>query len=201
MAIVAIPHFAAGAVRAFRLREEIDRDVLLRFGVASGVGGIVGALLHERLRSAALGIVFGCMLVFAGVSGITGLSRRMRFGHRTAWLAGALSGAFGGLVGNQGGIRSAALLGFDIRREAFVATTTAVGVVVDLVRLPVYLAGESGTLVQAWAIVLGATIGTLTGTLAGERVLRRIPERASRVVVSILIFALGIAVLAGIGRS
>ena len=37
-----------------------------------------------------------------------------------AWLAGALSGLLGGLVGNQGGIRSAALLGFNLSKANFV---------------------------------------------------------------------------------
>ena len=54
----------------------------------------------------------------------------MRFGGRTAWLAGALSGAFGGLVGNQGGIRSAAMLGLGVQGPAFVATATAIGIAV-----------------------------------------------------------------------
>jgi hypothetical protein len=56
----------------------------------------------------------------------------MRFGRITGYMAGALSGLFGGLVGNQGGIRSAALMGFDINKEAFVATATAIGLVVDV---------------------------------------------------------------------
>lgn len=200
VAVVAIPHFAATVLRAWRLRKEVDRQVLVRFGIASAAGGLAGALLHERLKSDALGVVFGCLLVFAGLTGVTGLSKKMRFGRRTAWIAGVASGGFGGLVGNQGGIRSAALLGFDIEREAFVATGTAVGVTVDVARLPVYVAKESTALLAAWPLVAGATVGVLAGTIAGERVLRRIPEKAFRTIVSSIILALGIAMLAGVGR-
>ena len=106
------------------------------------------------------------------------------------------------MVGNQGGIRSAALMGFDIRKEAFVATGTAIGLVVDAVRLPIYLAGESSEVIlRAWPLVAVMTAGTLLGTIAGERVLRRIPERVFRTIVSLLILALGMAVLGGVGRS
>ena len=35
----------------------------------------------------------------------------MHFGRKAAWIAGGASRLFGGLVGNQGGIGSAALLG------------------------------------------------------------------------------------------
>src|SRR2546430_1293482 len=51
----------------------------------------------------------------------------MRFrGRVAALIGGALSGLLCGLVGNQGGIRAAALLGFDVETQAFVATATAV---------------------------------------------------------------------------
>jgi uncharacterized membrane protein YfcA len=199
--LVAIPHLAATLLRAWRLRHEIDRSVLLRFGIASAAGGLTGALLHNHVQSGGLAVVFGCLLVFAGVVGVTRLSERMRFGHRTAWVAGVLSGGLGGLVGNQGGIRAAALMGFEIRKEAFVATGTAIGLVVDAVRIPVYIAGDSSEIIRrAWPLVVVMGAGTLLGTLAGERVLRRIPERVFRTTVSLLILALGVAVLAGVGR-
>jgi len=200
--LVAIPHFAATLLRAWRLRHEVDRIVLLRFGIASAAGGLTGALLHNRVRSSGLAIVFGCLLVLAGLLGVTRLSERLRFGRATAWVAGVVSGGLGGLVGNQGGIRSAALMGFDIRKEAFVATGTAIGLVVDAVRLPVYLALEwQEVFPRAWLLVAVATAGTLVGTIAGERVLRRIPERIFRTIVSLLILGLGVAVLGGIARS
>ncbi|HEX4567736.1 MAG TPA: hypothetical protein VH138_13955, partial [Vicinamibacterales bacterium] len=65
------------------------------------------------------------LLLFVGVTQFTGFSDRMRFGGALAMIAGTLSGLLGGLVGNQGGIRSAALLGFEMPKETFVATATA----------------------------------------------------------------------------
>ena len=200
--LVAIPHFTATLLRAWRLRHDVDRPVLLRFGIASAAGGLTGAFLHNRVESRWLAIVFGCLLVLAGILGLTRLWERLRFGRKVAWVAGVVSGGLGGLVGIQGGLRSAALMGFDIRKEAFVATGTAIGLVVDAARLPVYLSTDGREIVlQEWALVALVTVGTLIGTLAGERVLRRIPERVFRTVVSCLILALGVAVLAGVGRS
>ena len=126
VAVVSVPHFLGTALRFWLIREHVDRRILLSFGITSAIGGLTGALLHVWLRSASLGYVLAALLVFAGVMGLTGMAQRMRFGRTTAWIAGGLSGIFGGLVGNQGGIRSAALLGFDIRRDAFVATATAI---------------------------------------------------------------------------
>lgn len=196
VAIVSVPHVIGTAIRFSRIRQHVDRRVFVNFGIFSAIGGLLGAILSSRANSPALGIVFGCLLVFAGLSGLIGLAERMRFGRRTAWIAGALSGFFGGLVGNQGGIRSAALLGFDLSKEELVATATAVGVIVDAARMPVYLAVEGGALAGMWRLLALAAAAALAGTVLGEGLLRRVPEAWYRRVVSALILALGVYMLA-----
>ncbi|MGQ0701635.1 MAG: TSUP family transporter [Gemmatimonadales bacterium] len=118
VAAIAIPHFIATAQRFWLLRRHVDREVLLGFGVASAVGGLGGALLHTQVSSAALAVVFGGLLILAGVSELTGWMQRVRWGSGSAWAAGALR----------------------VPKEAFVATATAIGLFVDGARLPVYLA-------------------------------------------------------------
>jgi uncharacterized membrane protein YfcA len=138
VAVVSIPHFVGTALRFGLLRKHVDRRVLVTFGIASAISGLFGALFQIWLHSIILSYVLGILLVFAGMTGITGLAERMRFGRTTGWIAGILSGVFGGLVGNQGGIRSAALLGYAVSKESFVATATAIALLVDLFRMPVY---------------------------------------------------------------
>jgi uncharacterized membrane protein YfcA len=192
VAAVSIPHLAGTVLRFWRLRGHIDRRVLLSFGLASAAGGLLGALLHTYANSPALAVVLGVLLVFAGVMGLTGLAERLRFRGPWAWAAGAASGGFGGLVGNQGGIRSAALLGFGLPKEAFVATATAIALVVDAVRMPVYFLVQAEELASIWPLIAVATAGVVAGTLLGERVLRRIPEAVFRKLVAALILALGV---------
>src|SRR5438552_15022741 len=104
IAAVAIPHAIGSFQRFWILRRRVDRRVLLSFGLASALGGLAGALGHARLSNQGLSIVFGSLLVLAGISELTGWMRRVRWGRGAAWIAGALSGVLGGLVGNQGGI-------------------------------------------------------------------------------------------------
>jgi hypothetical protein len=191
VAAVSIPHVVGTAVRFWLLRGHVDRRIFFWFGVTSAGGGLLGALLHAHASNRTLAIVFGCLLLFVGVSELTGLMNKVRFGRRGAWIAGGLSGLFGGLVGNQGGIRSAALLAFDSEKEAFVATATAVGLVVDGARLPVYMLTERSELLQISPLILIAVLGVLAGTVAGSRVLRRVPEQKFRPVVAILLLGLG----------
>ena len=197
IAIVSLPHVAGTLVRFILVRAHIDRRVLLGFGIASAIGGLVGAALQAVVQSSVLAIVFGALLVFAGLGSLTGFARRMRFGDRNlALVGGALSGLLGGLVGNQGGIRAAALLGFDVDKEAFVATATAVALVVDGARIPVYLLTQGSDLAAQGPLIAVLAVGAIVGTLAGGWTLRRLPEPIFRRVVGALLLLLGLYTLA-----
>jgi uncharacterized membrane protein YfcA len=139
VAAVSIPHLIGTSLRFALMHGGVDRRVLWSFGITSAAGGLAGALLYNAASSRWLTILFGVLLLFAAVSEVTGLARRMRFRGWVAWIAGALSGMLGGLVGNQGGIRSAALIGFDLRKDLFVGTATAIALFVDGARVPIYL--------------------------------------------------------------
>jgi uncharacterized membrane protein YfcA len=195
VAIVAIPHVVGTAIRFGMLKARVDREVMWRFGLASAAGGLTGALFQSRLSGSRLMILLAVLLLFVAVSELSGLGRRMRFTGAAAWIAGVLSGLLGGLVGNQGGIRSAALLGFDLRRDVFVATATAIALFVDAARLPVYVAAFGPEIWSARKVTAIATLGVVIGTIAGARLLRNIPERAFRKIVAIVLAMLGFALL------
>jgi len=195
VAAVSVPHLIATGLRFALIRQHLDRRVFLTFGITSGLGGLAGALLHVWLKSVVLSYILGALLVFAGIMGVSGLATRMRFGRTTGWVAGALSGIFGGLVGNQGGIRSAALFGFDVKKESFVATATAIALLVDGFRMPVYAATQSHDIAGQWKVMAIASAGVVVGTMVGQPLLRRIPERTFRAIVGAIILALGLWML------
>ena len=195
VALISIPHFLGTGLRLWRLRAHVNRRVLLGFGIASAAGGLVGAFFFSQAGSPTLSMVFGLLLLLAGTSELTGLARRIELTGFAGWVAGALSGLFGGMVGNQGGIRSAALLGFHLPRHAFVATATAIALAVDLARMPVYFVVEGSAILDEWVLLVLTVAGVVIGTLAGERLLAGIPERIFRRVVAILILSLGVYML------
>jgi uncharacterized membrane protein YfcA len=195
VAAVSIPHVVGTALRFWVLKGGVDRRVLWSFGLTSAAGGLVGAALYRVATNRWLNLLFGLLLLFAAVSEITGLARRLRFRGAMAWVAGALSGLLGGLVGNQGGIRSAALLGFDLPKHTFVGTATAIALFVDGARLPVYLATQGREIAALWPWVAIATLGVILGTVLGSQALRKVPERWFRRVLALVLTLLGCAML------
>jgi uncharacterized membrane protein YfcA len=198
IAAVAIPHAAATALRFWRLRAAVDWRVIQSFGLLSAVGGLVGAMLYARLSSRVLTMVLGLLLVATAIAGLTGWATRWRATGLAAPALGWLSGFFGGIAGNQGGLRAAALLGFDLAPAAYVATSTTVALLVDAARTPVYVWRAGSALVSLATPITIATLGVLVGTLLGERLLLGLPVERFRRIVSALIGLLGIWLLASL---
>lgn len=136
VAAASIPHLFGNALRLWTLRDRVDKQVLRTFGVMSATGALAGALLHAAVSSHVFKLMFGTALVVFGAAGTMGWTDRLRLGRIGAWVGGGLSGLLGGLFGNQGGVRAAAMLGFKVRKEVFVATAVAIALVVDGARMP-----------------------------------------------------------------
>lgn len=200
IAAVAIPHALATALRCWRLRTSIDWAVMRSFGLLSAAGGLAGALLYSRFSNQTLTVVLAALLLATAIAGLTNWAQRVRLGPAGAGAVGFTSGLFGGVAGNQGGLRAAALLVFRLTPVAFVATSTATGLLVDAARLPIYLWRSSGDLGRVAVPVVVASAGVILGTLAGERVLLGISVERFRIVVSVLIGVLGVWLLVSLAN-
>jgi uncharacterized membrane protein YfcA len=196
VAVLAIPHAWATAIRWTRLRDAVHGPTFRQFGVASAVGGLGGAALQTQLGSPVLTWVLASLLILAGAAEL--LRRGVPLPQTPFWrlTGGVLSGFFGGLVGNQGGIRAAALLGFQLRPRQIVATATAAGLLVDAARVPIYFVSAGNAIVHHITLALVVIAGVTLGTFIGVPVLGRIPETVYRRVVGGLLVLLGIGLLA-----
>jgi uncharacterized membrane protein YfcA len=195
VAVVAVPHALATTIRLLRLRRDVHPPTLRQFGIASAGGGLAGAALQPRLGSPVLALVLGCLLVLAGAGEL--FQRRLPLPQTPVWriLGGIASGLFGGLVGNQGGIRAAALLGFHLSPRQLVATATASALLVDLARIPVYLVAAPAAIAGSVPLWLAASAGVTVGTLIGVPVLGHIPAGTYGRLLGGLLVLLGVSLL------
>jgi uncharacterized membrane protein YfcA len=195
VALVAVPHALATALRCWRLRASIDREVLMRFGTVSAIGGLGGALLYSRLGSASLTRLLGGLLLLTAITQITNLARRWHPRGAVVPILGLASGFFGGVAGNQGGLRAAALTSFALAPAVFVATSTATGLLVDIARVPVYVFRAGTTLADHSIPIAIASAGVLAGTIIGERVLLGLSRESYARILAAAIGALGLWLL------
>jgi uncharacterized membrane protein YfcA len=195
VALVTLPHAAATAVRCWRLRRNVNRTVLVRFGLLSAAGALAGALIYTRLGPGTLTRVLGGLLVLTAVAQLTGWASRWHPRGPVVALLGLASGFFGGIAGNQGGLRSAALTAFALPPLEFVATATAIGLLVDASRTPVYLWHSAPGRLTLWVPIVVATVGVLIGTIVGERMLLGLSPRRFGQAIGWAIGTLGIWLL------
>ena len=85
-------------------------------------------------------------------------------------------------------------------KESFVATATAIALLVDVFRMPVYAVTQHREIAGAWPTVVIATVGVIVGTLIGKPILQRIPEKTYRFLLSLLVLALGVWMLVQPGQ-
>ncbi len=86
VAVVSIPHFIGTLVRFVRLHRHVNRRVAFTFGVASAIGGLGGAVLNAYVSGPTLGYILGNLLVFAGLSGISGFAERLQLRGPLSWI-------------------------------------------------------------------------------------------------------------------
>jgi len=162
----------------------------------SAAGGLAGALLYLKFSSKHLTIILGFLLLATSVAALTHWAERWKPAGVAASLLGVASGFFGGIAGNQGGLRAAALLAFTLPPVAYVATSTAVGLAVDVARMPIYVWRAGSGLASFALLIAVATVGVIIGTLFGERLLFGLSPRVFQRLIAILIGALGVWVIA-----
>ncbi|MDO8567180.1 MAG: sulfite exporter TauE/SafE family protein [Dehalococcoidales bacterium] len=194
--LVAIVHFLTNAFRLALFRRHVDLGLIRRFGVFSIVGALVGSLAQGFVASDWLKVALGVLLITLGSLELLPGGSGRRFPRRFDQLGGLLSGLLGGLLGNQGAVRGAYLVNYDIPKEAFIATAALIAVLIDSTRIPVYLYTQWPEVVRNWPVLLGAAISAFAGTYAGQRLVLRVSQAAFKRLVNAMIVVFGVVMLA-----
>ena len=192
VSIIAVPHALATGVRYFQHRAAVDSRLLMKFGLPCAGGALLGASLQAALTGGGLVFVLGALLIATGLANLSRAYRAWNPPPTAAFALGSVSGFFGGLAGNQGGFRTAGLTAFSLPPRAFLATGTAVALLVDLARTPVYLVRSGAQLSEFTGIIVAASAGCVLGTIAGERVLLGLSTDQYRRVVGIAVLIVGV---------
>jgi uncharacterized membrane protein YfcA len=222
MAVVAtaLVHGANNVFKVSLLGRHADREVVLKFGLAAIVAAIFGALtlgwlvrldasvsvaVNEAVVSEVtpVKLMIGFLMIGFALFELLPRFRKLEFDRRYLPLGGLLSGFFGGLSGHQGALRSAFLAKSGLSTEGFVGSNAVIGFLVDLTRISVYVAlfaAAGGNLADfgGWPLVITGSLAAFCGVLAGKRFLRKVTMKSVQALVGILLFGVGLALVAGV---
>ncbi|MGQ9805464.1 MAG: TSUP family transporter [Chlorobiales bacterium] len=213
IAMTAVVHLLNNFFKLILVGKFVDKDIVIKFGVAAMVSSVVGALLlgemsavesiyeYEVLnRTASITplkvLIALLLLMFVWLESHPTIEINLE--RKYLWLGGILSGFFGGLSGHQGVFRSMFLLKCNLTRESFIATGVVIACVIDVARLLVYR--ERFALAFAdenISLLLSACLAAFLGAFIGARLMPKVTMRlVQRIVVAMLIL---IAVLLASG--
>jgi len=222
MAVVAtaLVHGANNVFKVSLLGRHADRDVVLKFGLAAIVAAIFGALtlgwlarlgasmnvaVNETVVSEVtpVKLLIGFLMIGFALFELLPRFRNLEFDRRYLPLGGLLSGFFGGLSGHQGALRSAFLAKSGLSTEGFVGSNAVIGFLVDLTRISVYVAlfaaaGGNFADFGGWPLVITGSLAAFGGVMTGKRFLRKVTMKSVQTLVGILLFGVGLALVAGV---
>jgi uncharacterized protein len=215
VALTGIVHLLNNLFKISLLYRNVSRDMLLRFGLPSIVGGALGAWWLSQLSELpALGywqyegrvfevnplkLAIAALMIFFALMEIIPRLAQLRFARRYLTLGGLTSGFFGGLSGHQGALRSAFLVNVGLSKEQFVATGTAIACLVDLTRLPIYYSRFAAQhLAEQWPVLLLATSAAFAGAWLGTRYLQKVTLQRVQRVTAVMIIVIGVLLALGV---
>jgi uncharacterized membrane protein YfcA len=219
VAATAVVHGANNVFKVALVGRYADTGVVLRFGLTAIAAAVAGAALLGLLAGAGtdlewavaglsgattpLKLLMGSLMLVFALFELLPRFRKLQFDRKYLPLGGILSGFFGGLSGHQGALRAAFLVKTGLTTEAFVGTSSVIGLMVDVVRIATYavlIAWAGGRLeIPAGSAPLVATgiVAAFTGVLIGKRYLHKVTMPWVQTLTGTLL--LMIAVLLGSG--
>lgn len=157
----------------------------------SYVGASVSLGAHEQILLRSLGAFLAGYALFLMFQS----KFRIRAGDAAALSGGAVSGFFAGMFGMGGAIRGAFLSAFDLPKAVYIATSGAIGLLVDSTRIVTYVAGDATLPRELWyGLALFIPLSFLGAQIA-RKIVGKIPQGTFRTVVAVLLFAIGITLV------
>jgi uncharacterized membrane protein YfcA len=192
VAVVARVHGSHNAWKLKVLRESVDYTAVRRFGWAMVVGALIGASLNTVVESEPLLLIVGIALVILPLLSITEGWTNFRLPEAEDRIGGFGSGFFGGLTGHQGALRAMFLQKRLPDKSEYAATAAVLALVVDVTRVPVYVALEGWQILDAGWLILGLILAAVLGVQLGKRWLKKWKSDTIRNGILVAIVASGV---------
>jgi uncharacterized membrane protein YfcA len=212
--LTAVVHALNNAFKFLIVRGAIDTGVVLRFGVPAMLASYLGATLLASLAhtqtavqyrifslaftTSRMNLVMALLIIFFATFEIMPGLRHLSVSRKYLPVGGLLSGFFGGLSGHQGAFRGIFLLRSGLSNYSYIATSIAIALLVDIIRLGVYgMTLSHNALRENLALLLTVLAAAFAGAYLGNRLAGATTFRAIQVIISVLLFVIAGGLLTG----
>lgn len=192
VAVVGIVHGSHNAWKLKVLRQSVDYDAVRRYGWAMVVGALIGAALNTAVEADPLLLIVGIALVMLPLLSISEKWTNYRLPEAEDRIGGFGSGFFGGLTGHQGALRAMFLQKRLPDKSEYAATAAVLALVVDVTRVPVYVALEGWQILDAGWLIVGLVLAAVLGVQLGKRWLKKWKSATIRNGILVAIVASGV---------
>jgi uncharacterized protein len=186
LVLVAFSHISGniGAVTFFR--HGIDKRLILLFGVPGVILTIFGAYFVVYIPQNTLQIILGVFLLIFSIYSLKKPDFKVKAGTKNTIIGGSISGFLQGLMGIGGPIRGAFLISYGLEKYKYITTLAVIAVVIDLTRIPIYLA-DNLLEPQYYLYIPPLIIIGIVGSYTGKKIVKRIPQNTFKKIVLIAI--------------
>lgn len=194
LGLTAIFHVSSNLSKIILFKKGLDKKLLLYIGMPSVVFVILGGLLSKFANGLWLEMVLGFFLLLFSLFFLIRKEVKVQPTKKNAIVGGTLSGFSAGLLGTGGAIRGLTMAAFNLKKNAFIATSAFIDFMIDMTRSFVYYG--NGYITKDILIYLPflIIIGWI-GTYLGKRILHHIPQKNFRALSLSLILLIGIITL------
>lgn len=191
LGITAVFHVFSNLSKIWLFRDHINRELLLRFGLPSVIGVVVGAMGATWFSSNLNGLVLGIFLLLFSAIFLIRPELVIPPTRMNAIAGGGAAGFFAGLIGTGGALRGAVMTSYNLEKNMFVATSAMVDLGVDVTRSVIYVGNNFVGKDELW-LIPGLIVVSWLGSLFGKKILAHMSQDVFRKMVLVLIGIIGL---------
>ncbi len=190
--LVGIIHWFTDIWKMGLFREGINLRLILFFGITGVIATYLAARAVFELPQTLLTRTLGLILIGYVVLLFFKPNFQLPKNKTTALIGGTLYGALAGIFGIGGAIRSAFLTTYNLPKAVYIATTGAISIIVDTIRITAYVDGGAMLTTPLFLGLILFVPASYLGSKSAEKVVRKIPKEKFRKLIAVFLLIIGI---------
>ena len=214
IAMTAMVHFSNNIFKGFLVGKEVEKRVLLIFGIPAMLFAFLGAFVlisfsalpalfeyrwwGKEIEVFPLKFIIGIIILGFVALELSPKIAKIQFEPKYLPFGGALSGFFGGLSGNQGAFRSMFLLKAGLSKEQFIATGVMLAIMVDMARMLVYGVDISISENSDLWVIFYASLAAFLGSYVAAKLIKKVTIESVKRIVSLFLIVISLGMIVGL---